>query len=167
MLLFTESVPSVFTVMPSDARLVVVALLPDPVVEVKPSAPSRSLCKLCTVGSWARGPSPDPAVSVNCVFKSPMSVLKSVTNWLMAVDAAVVSGATVRLAWVPAGLTPSRFNVRPGITPVTVFEALVMAIPFTVSAALRPWFPCVNPKLPEDETVKAPALPEVLLTIDS
>jgi len=66
------------------------------------------------------------------------------------------------------GLALCRVSVTPGITPVTVFDALEMLIPFTVREALLPACACVKPKLPpDDDTVKAPALPVVLLTIAS
>jgi len=66
------------------------------------------------------------------------------------------------------GLALSRFSVTPEIAPVTVFDALVMAIPFTVSDALVPVAPAVKPKLPPEElTVKLPVLPLVLLTMAS
>ena len=65
-----------------------------------------------------------------------------------------------------AGLAPSRLSVTPGMAPVTVLDALVMAIPLTVSEASTPVAPAVKPKLPpEEETEKLPALPLVLLTI--
>ncbi len=82
---------------------------------------------------------------------------------MIAVDAADVSGAIVRLTCVP-GLALSKFNVTSGIAPVTVFDALLIVIPFTVSDALAPVAPAVNPKVPDDATEKAPALPDVLLT---
>ena len=80
---------------------------------------------------------------------------------MMAVDEAEIFGATSTLT-VPV---LARLSVTPAITPVTVFEALEMSMPFTVSEALAPVAPEVNPRLPpEEETVKLPALPLVSLT---
>ena len=83
----------------------------------------------------------------------------------MAVDAADTSGATDRFTVVP-GLELNKLRVNPGTAPVTVFVALDMPIPFTVSDALLPVTACAKEKpVPVEETVKFPLLPEVLLVI--
>ncbi len=85
----------------------------------------------------------------------------------MAVEAAEASGATVRLT-VVAGLALSKLSVMPGIAPVTVFVALEMLIPFTVSEAFLPVTAVPKSKsVPVEVTVKFPVLPDVLLVIAS
>jgi len=84
----------------------------------------------------------------------------------MAVDAAEVSGATVRLTLVVELGALNRLSVRPGTAPVTVFVALEMLIPFTVREAFLPVTAVAKAKLvPVEVAVKFPALPEVLLVI--
>lgn len=84
----------------------------------------------------------------------------------MAAAAVVVFGATDRLTEVPAGLVPDRLSVNPGAAPVTVFDALEILIPFTVSEALLPVTADANENpVPLEVTVKLPPLPEVLLAI--
>ena len=85
---------------------------------------------------------------------------------MIAVEACVVSGATVRLICVP-GLALSRLRVMPGTAPVTVLPALERLRPSTEKEALLPetiWPKLRPPPLP---TEKLAALPEVLLTMAS
>ena len=86
---------------------------------------------------------------------------------MIAADACEVSGATERVTGLE--LVPSRLSVRPGTKPVTVFDALEIEFPLTVSDALAPGSTSVNPNpvYPEVVTVKSDALPEALLTSDS
>src|ERR1700743_3776022 len=58
------------------------------------------------------------------------------------------------------------FRVTPGIAPETVFEALLIETPSTVSDALVPVTGCVNPKAASPVTVELEALPEELATRD-
>ncbi len=88
---------------------------------------------------------------------------------MIAVAACVVSGEILRLTSVPV-LALSRLSVTPGMAPVTVLVALEIANPLTVSEAFEPATACVKPspvELPEEETVKLAALPDVLATIAS
>jgi hypothetical protein len=85
----------------------------------------------------------------------------------MAVETAVVLGATVRFAVVP-GLALSRLRVRPGTAPVTVFVELDMLTPFTVSEAFNALPAVAKAKVvPVELAVKLPALPEVSLVSTS
>jgi hypothetical protein len=85
----------------------------------------------------------------------------------MAVETAVVLGATVRLTTAP-GLALNRLRVKPSTAPVTVFVALDILIPLMVSEAFKPLAAAAKAKLvPVEVAVKLPALPEVLLVSTS
>jgi len=85
----------------------------------------------------------------------------------MAVVAWVMSGATVRLTFVP-GLAFSRLRVTPGKAPVTVFDALTIWMPSMVRDALAPVTAGAKVSPPATgATVKLLAAPDVSLTIAS
>src|ERR1700693_789323 len=85
----------------------------------------------------------------------------------MALACCVVSAARERVT-VVVGAGEARFNVTPGIVPVTVLVVLEIGIPSTVSDALAPVTGFVKLTTPaEGVIVRSPGAPLVLLTIDN
>ena len=157
----TLKVPSLLTLTPKLPRLTIPPLPPTE----KVIAASSADCASRSEPSASSGPPPVPLeFTANCALTSLIAVLYAETNWLIASEALEVSGATLSVTGV-FGDGELKFSVTPLITPVTVFEVLLIGTPSTTSEALSPVTALLKLRLVVfAETLRSPAAPVVWLT---